>query len=203
ASAVSRRPQPMEVYAIMRQLVRVSRADFKKRRAFYLILGLICALSFAYAAQGAVSSRQTRTVSRFCGTIDLRPGKTYLDISASNKFSHRFCIVGKRGATGARGFSGAAGAVGVQGVPGVPGAVGAPGAAGPQGEPGAAGNGISLVEQTEDCAFGGLLISYMQVFDPTVVCNGAPGAQGPQGETGATGAQGPTGNTGPAGADGL
>lgn len=190
----------MEVYAIMRQLVRVSRADFKKRRAFYLILGLVCALSFTYAAQGAVFSHQTRTVSRFCGTIDLRPGKTYLDISASKKFSHRFCIVGKRGAKGSRGFSGAAGAVGAQGVPG---AAGAPGAAGPQGERGYTGNGISFVQEAEDCAYGGLLISYMQVFEPTAVCNGAPGAQGPQGETGATGAQGPTGDIGPAGADGL
>src|SRR5205823_531860 len=124
----------------MRQLVRVSRPDFKKRRTFYLILGLISALSFAYAAQGAVLAHQTRIVSRFCGSIDLRPGRTYLDVSASNKFSHRFCIVGKRGAKGARGPAGTAGAVGAQGVQGAP---GTSGAAGPQGERGYTGNGIS------------------------------------------------------------
>src|ERR671936_866714 len=185
----------MEVHAIMRQLVRFSRADFRKRRSFYLILGLICALSFAYASQGAVSAHHTRIVTRFCGSIDLRPGRTYLDVSASNKFSHRFCIVGKRGARGVRGFAGTNGAAGAQGVPGLP------GAAGPQGERGAPGIGISFVHPADDlCAYGGWLISYMQVFDPTAVCNGAPG---PQGETGATGAQGPTGATGPAGADGL
>jgi Collagen triple helix repeat (20 copies) len=192
----------MEVYAIMRQRVRVSRADFKKRRALYLILGLICAVGLVQAAQGAVSSRGTRTVTRFCGSIDLRPGKTYLDISASKKFSHRFCIVGKRGAKGAPGAAGAAGAVGAQGVPGATGATGAPGATGPQGERGENGNGISFIEQTEECAYGGWLISYLEFFEPTTVCNGAPGAQGPQGETGATGAQGPQGETGPAGADG-
>ena len=184
----------------MRHLVRVSRAKVKRPRALYLILGLIGALSFAYAAQGAVERNHTRTVSRFCGSIDLRPGKTFLDISASNKFSHRFCIVGKRGAKGARGLPGAPGAAGAQGVPG---AAGAPGARGPQGERGLPGNGIAFIEETEVCAYGGWLISYLQVFEPTAVCNGAPGPQGPQGETGATGPQGPQGEQGPAGADGV
>jgi Collagen triple helix repeat (20 copies) len=187
----------MEVHAIMRQFVRVSRADFRKRRSIYLVLGFVCALSFAYAAQGAVSAHHARIVTRFCGSIDLRPGRTYLDVSASKKFSHRFCIVGKRGARGARGSAGADGNAGAQGVPGVA------GVAGPQGERGAPGIGISFVGQAGDlCAYGGWLISYMQVFDPTAVCNGAPGAQGPQGETGATGAQGPAGEQGPAGAAG-
>jgi hypothetical protein len=192
----------MEVYAIMRQHVRASRADVKKRRSFYLILGLICAVGLVQAAQGAVSSRSTRTVTRFCGTIDLRPGKTYLDISASNKFSHRFCIVGKRGAKGAPGAPGAPGAAGAVGAQGVPGAPGTPGATGPKGDRGDNGNGISFIEQTDACAYGGWLITYLQVFEPTAVCNGAPGPQGPQGETGATGPQGPTGATGTAGADG-
>ena len=60
----------------MRQLVRVSRADFKKRRAFYLILRLICALSFAYAAQGAVSSRGHHTVDVLSAKNDLHRGNT-------------------------------------------------------------------------------------------------------------------------------
>ena len=183
----------------MRQLVRESRAKVKRPRALYLVLGLVAALSFAYAAQGAVSKQHVRTVTRFCGSIDLRPGKTFLDISASNKFSHKFCIVGKRGAKGATGAPGAPGAAGAQGVPGAAGAVGPQG---PQGERGLPGNGISLIEQTELCAYGGWLISYLQVFEPTAVCNGAPGPAGPQGPTGATGPQGPQGEQGPAGADG-
>jgi hypothetical protein len=188
----------MEVDTIMRQHVRDWRADFTKRRALYLILGFICALSITHVAQGAIFSHHTRIVSRFCGSIDLRPGRTYLDVSASNKFSHRFCIVGKRGAKGARGASGADGAAGAQGI------AGAPGVAGPKGERGAPGNGISFIRQDDEiCGYGGWLISYMQVFEPTAVCNGAPGAQGPQGEMGAMGPQGSTGATGPAGADGL
>ena len=68
----------MEVHAIMRQLVRVSRADFKKRRAFYLILGLICAVGLVQAAQGVCI--QDATGQRdLCGPWSSMPARASRD----------------------------------------------------------------------------------------------------------------------------
>jgi len=101
---------------------------------FKYLVGLIAAsLVIAGVAAGATHVI-TVNKTRQCLYVDLRhTGASAGDVSVFKKYSHKICIVGKRGAKGATGDTGAAGPQGATGP------AGPAGPAGPKGDTGATG----------------------------------------------------------------
>jgi Collagen triple helix repeat (20 copies) len=159
-----------------------------RKAKLVLLLGALGLSVMVVGIATGAASNKSKNVNRACFTYDARRGQTYLDISLSNKFKHRLCIVGKAGKNGK---SGKAGIAGLNGTAGVNGIDGKSGVNGINGKDGVAGkDGLAGKDGTNG-------------LDGAVGSKGDTGAQGDPGVDGAAGANGLPGANGQPGLDGL